>query len=87
MTESTDAIAARLRELPALPVDGHDGFLCLTQMSVETSGLDPEAAEQWILDNGGHMKHFRVADPDNVGRGIPEPDMQPCYLVPADALG
>lgn len=86
MPSTPEEIAARLKALKPLGFVHTEGFTCLTQMTVETSGLDPEDAERWILDNGGHMKHVRVPDPDNVGRGIPQPDMQPCYFVPDSVL-
>jgi hypothetical protein len=63
-----------------------EGFTCFTQMEIETSGLDPEAAEEWVLANGGHLKHVRVPERENVGRKLQQPDMEPCYFVPDELL-
>lgn len=85
MPNTEEEIRATLHRLKPLSFVHTEGFTCFTQMSLETSGLEPEAAEDWILANGGHLKHVIVPSIDNVGRGIPEPDSEPCYFVP-DAL-
>ena len=64
-----------------------DGFTCFPQMTIEFQGIDPESAENWVLANGGHLKHVRI--PEHIERPttgqITAPDMEPCYFVP-DAL-
>ena len=86
MPNSQEEIIATLHRLAPLSFVHTEGFTCYTQMSLETSGLEPEAAEDWILANGGHLKHVVVPRPENVGRGIPEPDSEPCYFVPDELL-
>lgn len=75
-----------LHKLKPLSFVHTEGFTCFTQMAIETSGLDPEAAEQWLLDNGGHLKHVRVPEPGNEGRKMQQPDSEPCYFVPDGLL-
>lgn len=84
---NTDAeIIAKLHELRPLSFEHTAGFTCYRQFTLETSGLDPEGLEDWILANGGELRHVRVPDPENVGRGIPEPDSEPVYFVPDELL-
>ncbi|MBJ7354084.1 MAG: hypothetical protein JHC98_04600 [Thermoleophilaceae bacterium] len=86
MPNTEEQIIAKLHELKPLSFVHTDGFTCFTQMTLETSGLEPEAAEDWILANGGHLKHVRVPSVDNVGLKVPQPDMEPCYFVPDSLL-
>jgi hypothetical protein len=85
MAISDETMIATLHRLRPLSFVHTDGFICFTQMTIETSGLDPEDAEQWVLANGGHLKHVRVPEVVNQGRKLQQPDMEPCYFVP-DAL-
>jgi hypothetical protein len=55
-------------------------------MTIETSGVDPEEAEQWVMSHGGHLKHIRVPEVGNAGLKLQQPDMAPCYFVPDDLL-
>ncbi len=86
MPNSEEEIIATLKRLKPLSFVHTEGFTCFTQMTVESSGLDPEAAEDWITGHGGHIKHVVVPAIENVGRRIPEPDSEPCYFVPDDLL-
>jgi UPF0288 family protein (methanogenesis marker protein 3) len=85
MPLTDEQVLSTLHRLKDLSWVHEDGFICFTQMTIETSGLDPEAAEQWLLANGGHLKHVRVPSIVNQGRKLQQPDMEPCYFVP-DAL-
>jgi hypothetical protein len=85
MPNSPEEIIATLHKLRPLSFVHTDGFTCFTQLNLESSGLEPEAAEDWILANGGHLKHVIVPARENAGHRIPQPDSEPCYFVP-DAL-
>jgi hypothetical protein len=87
MPESDEHIRAVFHELRPLSFVHTEGFTCFRQMTIETSGLDPEAAEAWVTDNGGYLKHVRVPTPPEPGRHIPVPDNEPCYFVPNALLG
>jgi hypothetical protein len=87
MSNTPEEIIARLRELQPVNVEGADGFTCFRQMTIETSGLEPDTTEDWLLANGGHLKHVRIPDPDNIGRRIPNPDSEPVYFIPDSLLG
>lgn len=82
-----EEIIKKLRELNDVSFVHTDGFTCFTQYDIESSGLDPEATERWIADNGGHLKHVRI--PEHLpGRKIGDPpDNAPCYFVPTALLG
>lgn len=80
---STEAeIRAKLRAMEELSFEHEDGYKCLTQFAVESSGLNPEDAERWIEENGGHLKHIRI--PEHIaGRDFGDPpDSAPCYFIP-----
>lgn len=83
---STDQeIITRLRELHELSFVHTEGFKCFKQFEIESSGLEPEATERWITDNGGYLKHIDI--PEHIrGREIGDPPRSaPCYFIP-DAL-
>ncbi|MGH2906870.1 MAG: hypothetical protein ACRDKI_08910 [Solirubrobacterales bacterium] len=82
MSNTEAEIRAKFHELRPLSFVHQDGFTCFRQMTIESSGLDPEAAENWVMENGGHLKHVRVPQPPEPGQHIPVPDSEPCYFVP-----
>jgi len=86
MPNTDEEIIAKLHELKPLSFVHTQGFTCYSQMTLESSGLDPESTENWVLANGGHLKHVIVPEPENVGRRMQEPDSEPCYFVPDELL-
>lgn len=86
MPVTDEEMIATLHRLRQLSFEHTEGFTCFTQMAIESSGLDPEGAEQWLLANGGHLKHVVVPEPGNEGRRMQQPDSEPCYFVPNSLL-
>jgi hypothetical protein len=86
---STDQyILKTFRELRPHSFIHTEGFTCFPQITVEFHGIDPESAENWVLANGGHLKHVKI--PPHVDRlderRMTQPDMEPCYFVPDAVL-
>ena len=86
MAITDEKMVAVLHSLRPLSFVHTDGFTCFTQMTIETSGVDPEDAENWVMSHGGHLKHVRVPEIVNQGRKLQQPDMEPCYFVPDSVL-
>lgn len=84
MSSTDEYVLKTFRELKPHSFIHTDGFTCFPQMTIEFHGIDPETAENWVIANGGHLKHVRIPEhiEDNDHRRMRGPDMEPCYFVP-----
>jgi hypothetical protein len=86
MSATPEEIKQALRGLADVSFEHEDGYRCFKQFDVESTGLDPETTEQWILDNGGHLKHVRIPEHIAGHEFRDAPDSAPCYMVPLALL-